>query len=199
MLSKIIKTGLAVLAAALVLQTASPTVASAQETAAPPNSEWNWAAYGELNNSKFGRKDVVYDSKYGFGLGVLGTTHLTGNIFLRTGLGFTRYNTEVASTDTSVSMSYLTVPGTILLEVTPNMGIFAGVDLGVNVDKACTSSKNGCPLNGTNTVVFMADLGLRFRVTENAGIELGYQTGLSEVLSRTRVQDVYYGRALYYF
>lgn len=190
-------------------QDASVDTATESTSSSSGQVVWELAGYGELNNAKFEQTNYAYDSRIGFGLGVLAQTHLTGNLGFRTGLGYTRYNTQFHSTtvgtsggttdDSKADMSYLMIPATVMLEVTPAFDIFGGLNVGVNVSKNCQSPNQACNIRGANTFVFNAELGLRFDVSEYTGVELVYQKGLSEMYQNTTLGSTFAGRFLYFF
>lgn len=117
-------------------------------------------------------------SQMGMQFGATAHFPLSGNLHLRTGMLYTQRALTVEGTpDNKVTMNYLDVPLALMFKFEEYAGAFAGVSLGLNLDKSAdvgTVTDVKSPL-----IPFL--LGVSFKFAPNLGAALYYESASGEV------------------
>jgi hypothetical protein len=97
------------------------------------------------------------------------------------------FSTTYNSVKTNYNLSYLQVPLTVGLILNPNFALFGGVDLNLNVGKACSiaNSSASCSPKGVKSADFGLNLGVNLTFMDDFGLEIFYDRALGKIMDGT--------------
>lgn len=101
---------------------------------------------------------------------------INAQLSLRTGMLYTQRPLVVKSSgvDNKVSLTYLDVPVALMLKFEDYAGVFAGLSLGMNLDKSCDAIN--CTLSDVKTPIIPMTFGASFKFAPNLGATLYFES-----------------------
>ncbi len=151
--------------------------------------------------------DVVDDidgsdeiSKWSGGLGMRALVGLNDRIYVRTGIAYIKKEFEYDFNGTQkgnqrYSFAYLSIPATVYIKASPQLGIFGGTALQAKFDDGCNGSYSdgttttGCKIEDDNALVMPAILGFDVVLTDHISAEFSYEYALMETMKDTKVSS----------
>ncbi len=115
-------------------------------------------------------------SQMGLQFGATGHFPISGPLHLITGMLYTQRPLSVKDTtngDYKVSMNYLDIPVALMYKFEEYAGVFAGVSLGLNLDK---SSGNGGTVEDVKSPLIPILIGASFKFAPELGVALYYES-----------------------
>ncbi len=113
-------------------------------------------------------------SQMGMQFGAYVHAPISGPLHLRTGMLYTQRPLVIEGTpDTKVSMNYLDVPVALMYKFEEYAGVYAGVALGLNLDK---SADNGMTVTDVKSPLIPFLFGASFKFAENLGANIYYES-----------------------
>lgn len=118
-------------------------------------------------------------SQMGLQFGATAHFPISGPLHLRTGMLYTQRPILVKSgaTENKISMNYLDVPVALMYKFEEYAGVFAGISLGMNLDK---SADSGAVTDVKSPLVPMI-IGASFKFAPNLGLAIYYENAGGEV------------------
>jgi len=113
--------------------------------------------------------------------GAFGILQLSGPWNLRTGMLYTQrpLTEEISGGDNKIEMNYLDIPVTVMYKFEEYAGVYAGVNLAMNLDKKCDAV--GCKVSDAKSPLIPIVIGAAFKFTPNLGMNLYYESASGEV------------------
>jgi hypothetical protein len=117
-------------------------------------------------------------SQMGMQFGATAHFPLSGPLHLRTGMLYTQRPLTVSGTpDNKITMNYLDVPVALMYKFEEYAGVFAGISLGLNLDKSADSGT----VTDVKSPITPFLLGVSFKFAPNLGATLYYESAGGEV------------------
>lgn len=148
------------------------------------------AGFGQLSldADAVGTTMPTTSSDGGYQFGTLFYSNLNTQLGGRVGVLFTErdFSVSVGNTKTAVKLSYLQVPLTLTYAFNPNLAVFGGGDLNLNVSKSCTTTgTSSCTVSGLKSADFGLTAGLTLTFMDSFGAEIFYERPLSRMIDQT--------------
>ena len=139
-------------------------------------------------------------SKWSGGLGMRALVGISDRIYFRTGIAYIKKQFEYDFNGTqrgnqNYAFAYLSIPATIYLKASPQLGIFGGTALQAKFDDGCNGSYTDgttttqCKIEDDNTLIMPAILGFDFVITDHISAEFSYEYALMETVKDTKVSS----------
>lgn len=117
-------------------------------------------------------------SQMGMQFGATAHFPLSGPLHLRTGMLYTQRPLTIESTpNNKITMNYLDIPVALMYKFEEYAGVFAGVSLGLNLDKSADSGT----VTDVKSPLMPLLLGVSFKFAPNLGATLYYENAGGEV------------------
>lgn len=148
-------------------------------------------------------------SKWTLGIGMRALVGLNDRVYVRTGVAYIQkkfdydYNGTVKGSH-SYGFAYLSIPATLYIKASPQLGIFGGTAFQAKFDDGCKGSYSDgvtttqCKIENDNTLVMPAILGFDFVLTDHISAEFSYEYALMETMKDTKVSSAV-GSLIYNF
>lgn len=138
--------------------------------------------FGLLNYTEFKQDGASYDNDFGFGLGWTRYYNINSNFTFRTGAGLVGKNSVFeGTTDQQVDILYLEIPLTGLFMLSPQAGIFGGLNL--NLKQMASQSAD------FERFVFTLIAGGHFLVGKNSALEPYLEIGIQDIAKDTELKN----------
>ncbi|MGZ3769421.1 MAG: outer membrane beta-barrel protein [Bdellovibrio sp.] len=125
------------------------------------------------------------DSQTGMQFGATGHFVISGPWHLRTGLLYTQRPLTVKNlgVEDKITMNYVDIPLALMYKFEEYAGVFAGVSLGMNLDKNASS---GTAVTDVTSPLIPFLVGASFKFAPNLGVALYYESSSGDVSNLTK-------------
>ncbi|WII72112.1 porin family protein [Bdellovibrio sp. 22V] len=116
-------------------------------------------------------------SQMGFQFGATAHFPISGPWHVRTGMLYTQrplvVETDATGDENKITMNYLDIPVALMYKFEEYAGVFAGISLGMNLDKSCDAT--GCSVRDVKSPLTPLLIGAAFKFAPNLGVSLYYE------------------------
>lgn len=161
----------------------------------------SFGVFGGLNSNEFKSSGNSWDREFGFEFGMSAIIPLQGQLFFRTGAGFLQKNSTLKAGGNAYdfNMTYLQIPATLMYDLTPQVGLYSGLNIDLKINDECETSGGSCTVGGAKTIVMNLPIGARYNLAGSHYIEGDLELGLTDLARSTKLSNALAARYVYMF